>query len=325
MTNETDLDFLAWKANESGGAAEMETAVVMMQDGLMSPENVYTQSSRRYFCFCRVPAEWADGVRVKPFVMEKLFKIVYGDKWDTQKPSDGSRWIVANPSSKVFPPEEARKIDWDKLKTASVGDELFLFFKADENGELRETTETNFRAEIDQSAQKKLAEYSGYLNWFRDGAVKPDASFNSFFRALKPLLADYRGAGDYSFSFARGFDEPGMKDLFEDTATNAHGAYLKYRSCLCERDGQTEDLQVIGSNLLTHAETGDKLRVQLTLRVSLAAGEKRATLIVRFLGRDAEIERLGEAIQCALDECEYAVKLDSKRAPSLEMLKEIGG
>ncbi|CAN5383521.1 hypothetical protein BH10ACI1_BH10ACI1_15420 [soil metagenome] len=302
-------------------SAEIKTAVVMMQDGLMSSDNVFTPSSRTYFCFCRLPASWTDGERVKNLVSEKLFEIVYRHGWNTKKPPEGSRYIVPQPKSKVYSREEAGNLDWKTLHQQIVGDVLFLFYMADENGELREVTETKFRAEIDLSFQKSLQKLSGYKDWFRSGTIKFDTTFKPFFHELKPLLADYAGAGDYKFSFAGGLDEPGMKDLFEDVTSNAHGAYLKYRSCISERGGKTEDLQVIGSNLLTHTQTGEKLRVQLTLRKELAA--KTAKLIIILLGPEAEVEKFNAAIQPALDESDFTVQLNSKNTPSPETAEEL--
>ncbi len=196
-------------------SAEIKTAVVMMQDGLMSSENVFTTSPRSYFCFCRLPASWADGERVKNLVSEKLFEIVYRQTWDTKKPPEGSRYIVPQPKSKVYSREEAGKLDWNALYKEIVGDVLFLFYIADENGELREVTETKFRAEIDLSFQKTLEKLSGYTDWFRSGTINFETTFKPFFHALKPLLANYAGAGEYDFAFAGGIDEPVMKDCLK--------------------------------------------------------------------------------------------------------------
>lgn len=160
-----------------------------------------------------------------------------------------------------------------------------------------------------------------YIDWFRSGTLKSETTFKPFFHALKPLLADYTGAGEYKFAFAGGIDEPGMKDLFEDVTSNAHGAYLKYRSCICERGGKTEDLQVIGSNLLTHTRTGEKLRVQLTLRKDLNAGTAKLTIVL--LGPEAEVEKLNAAIQPALDESDFTVQLKLKKPPSPESAEEL--
>lgn len=302
-------------------SAETKTALVMMQDGLMSSDNVFTTSSRTYFCFCRLPASWTDGERVKDSVAEKLFQIVYRQTWDTKKPPEGSRYIVPQPKSKVYSREEAGNLDWKTLHQEIVGDVLFLFYIADENGDLREVGETDFRAEIDLSFQKTLEKLSGYTNWFQSGTIRFETTFKPFFQALKPLLADYAGAGEYKFSFAGGIDEPGMKDLFEDVTSNAHGAYLKYRSCISERGGKTEDLQVIGSNRLTNTQTGEKLRVQLTLRKDFDA--KTAKLIILLIGLEEEVEKLNAAIQSALDESDFAAQLNSKNTPSPETAEEL--
>ena len=325
-----------------GGRAPRETVMIVVKDGLMLPSGFVKEADYFSDCFCRVPPEWTDGGDVTEAARQKLFETLYGKNWQAGN-SDGSRYVVRRLNWKVLTAERAGNFDWNAA--VDTDESHFLFFIADENDELKKVSREQFVADINPSAAnfaadadsttannspaqpaervENVGDLDGYISWLRSGAIKFDQTFKPFFLALKPLLEIYAGAGEFTFAFAGGLDEPGMKDLFEDETSGARGAALKYRSCIYERGGKTEDLQVIGSNLLTHTPTGEKLRVQLTLRKDLAA--RTAKLIVVLLGTAAAVENLGAAIEPALDDGEFAKQLELKKPPSPEVAADLVG
>lgn len=157
-------------------AKDLETGLVIMRDGLMSPSGVFTPSLYICSCFCRIPKDWTNGGRVKESAMEKFFEIIYGEKWKAGN-TNGSRYIVPHPNSKVFTPEELNTIKWggtadhaenqnlfyiasengELKRVFEINDNRYFFFITCENGELKKVSESEFGADIRSSSRTHAA------------------------------------------------------------------------------------------------------------------------------------------------------------------------
>ena len=297
------------------------TLIIVVKDGLMLPSGFVAPSSYTCNFFCRVPADWTDGEHINDIYLERIYEKVYGDGWRAGN-SDGSRYIVQDSFSKVFTPETVKSTKWSG--TENDKDNHFWFYIATETGEVRNVTAEEFQKNIDLSFQTdavpaKATDLS--ISTFQQGSVKPDTSLTPFFTVIALLLKNYAGSGEFTEMFSPGTGQNDMSDLFEDIASNAHGAYLKYKSYTFRRFGTESPIEIktIGSNRLKHVETGERLIVNFTL--SKITTDSAAKLIVRFLGRESEVEKLLSAIKPALESCEFKVLLETKGAPLSESQK----
>lgn len=310
------LGMLKPAANGTGVA----TLLVVVRDALMLPSGFVSPASYTCNYFCRVPAGWTDGDKLKDEHLEKIYRQVYGPVWRAGN-SDGSRYVVQDSYSKVFPPETVKTTTF--AGTENTADNHFWFYLADEAGAINNVTADEFQAAVDAEFRPAPpAEPDPYINAFRQGAVKPETSLTPFFKAIAPLLENYAGAGEFTESFSPGTDQTDMSDLFEDVTKNSHGPYLKYKSYTYRRFGTEPPVkfQTIGSNLLRHADTAQPLIVNFTLSREPAA----AKLIVRFLGRESAVEKLLAAVEPALDACDFQVLLEMKGEPPPASLKLLG-
>lgn len=299
----------------------VETAIVIVKDGLMLPSGFVAPSSYTCNFFCRVPSDWIEGEQLKENYLEKIYQKVYGETWRSGN-SDGSRYVVQDSYSKVFTPEVVKTTKWSG--TVNDQDNHFWFYIASETGEVKSVTAEEFQADVDSFFNQAPPKTDLYISSFQQGTVKPETSLTPFFKALAPLLEDYAGAGEFTESFSPGNDEKDMSDLFEDVASNSHGSYLKFKSYTFRRFGTEPavEFKTIGSNLLTHVRTSERLIVNFTLSKERETAVTK--LIVRFLGRESEVEKLLQAVGPALETSEFKVLLQMKGAPPPASLKLLG-
>ncbi len=314
------------KMEESSGEAQkpltIETLIVQVKDGLMLPSGFVANAAYTCNFFCRVPSDWLAGENLLEIYLEKIYRKVYGAAWRAGN-SDGSRYVVLDSYTKIFAPETARTTVWSGTETTA--ENHFFFFVADSNGEIESVTAEEFQKQINQYFNVASPETSEYFSSLQHGTVKPETSLTPFYKAIAPLLENYKGAGDFTELFSPGNDATDMSDLVEDTTSNSHGAYLKYKSYTFRRHGTEPPVEIktIGSNRLTNLQTGKKLIVNFTLSKELETGVTK--LLFRFLGLESEVENLSQAIEPALEGCEFKVLLQTKGAPlpiSLKLLED---
>ncbi len=301
--------------------AALVTLIIVVKDGLMLSSGFTAPSSYTCNFFCRVPADWTDGEHIIDIYLERIYEKLYGDGWRAGN-SDGSRYVVQDSFSKVFTPETVKSTKWGG--TENDKENHFWFYIANETGEVTNVTAEEFQKDIDLSFQTDAVPAQAadlHISSFQHGSVKPDTSLTPFFRTIAPLLENYAGSGEFTEMFSPGTGQNDMSDLFEDVASNTHGAYLKYKSYTFRRFGTEPPVEIktIGSNRLKHVETGERLIVNFTL--SKMTADSEAKLIIRFLGRESEVEKLLSAVKPALENCEFNVLLETKGAPLLESQK----
>ncbi len=127
-----------------------ETLLIVVKDGLMLPSGMVSPASYTCNFFCRVPADWTDGEKMKAEYLEKIYQKVYGINWRAGN-SDGSRYVVIDSFSKVFTPEVARTTKWSG--TENTKDSHFWFYLIDERGEVKNVMADEFQADINASFQ----------------------------------------------------------------------------------------------------------------------------------------------------------------------------
>lgn len=128
----------------------VETLLIVVKDGLMLPSGFVSPASYACNFFCRVPAEWTDGEKIKAEYLEKIYQRVYGVGWRMGN-DDGSRYVVIDSFSKVFTPEVARSTQWSG--TQNTKENHFWFYIVDERGEVKSVKAEEFQAEIDAAFQ----------------------------------------------------------------------------------------------------------------------------------------------------------------------------
>jgi hypothetical protein len=141
------------------------------------------------------------------------------------------------------------------------------------------------------------------LQLFQKGEVKFDTSIAAFYQAIFPLLADYRGSGDYTDILS--LDVTLMHEKVENIASNAHGAILRIRRFLYppEKGGAGIGMNTIDSNELRHIQTQSALLVNFALVKNIAA--QTAAFYYRFEGPKSEVFNLTAAIQPLLKSCDF--------------------
>lgn len=297
------------------------TLIVQIKDGLGFPSGFVEASDYTCHVFCRVPPDWIEGEQLKPEHLEKIYAQFYGANWRAGN-SDGSRYVVQDSYTKVFPVETVKTTKFG----GTVNDDKnhFWFYIADQNGEVRSVTAEEFQADIDASTQSvvreearqeqdRLAdfgmsqtadgEFDLNLNINQVGAVNFETSIAPFYEAIVPLLMNYQGTGEYVTLLA--FAPSGMSQLVEDVSNNVHGAYLQIRRFLYLNPKNNVRIGVnsLHSRYLRHVQTNAELIVSIELCKNL--DNQTGVFYHRFEGPKSEVFKLQAAIQPILESVGY--------------------
>lgn len=128
----------------------LETTIIIVKDGLLLPSGFISQATYTCNLFCRVPPDWLENGKIKSEFLEKIYKKVYGDNWRTGN-SDGSRYVVLDSYSEVFPPETVKNAQWSG--TENTKENQYWFYIANENNEIKSVTAEDFQADINAAFQ----------------------------------------------------------------------------------------------------------------------------------------------------------------------------
>jgi len=300
----------------------IETLVVTVKDGLMLPSGFVSEASYACNFFCRVPAGWTTDGKLKSNFLEKIYEQVYGENWRAGN-SDDSRYIVIDSSTKVLTPDEVHTAKWSE--TQNTKENHFWFYIASETGEIKKATAEEFQAHVDaarppetetgaaQPLQSSAPEAFGFagsldgetdlnLAYLRKGEVSFDTAIAPFQEKIVPLLANYRGAGEYQDIIP--LDANALEGLAENTLSNAHGPYLRIRRFFYQPDnGAMFAVSTIDSNQLRQTETDAALRVNFALMKNLVT--QTALLYFRLEGPKSEVLDLSAALAPLLEGCGF--------------------
>lgn len=302
-------------------AAENENSIVTLlvkvKDGLMMPSGFIAQADYTCNFFCHVPENWLAGNDLKPDFLEKVYRKVYGDTWRSGN-SDGSRYAVLESSTKIFTPAELQTVTW--RGTEKTDENQFWFFVAEAGGELKTLQSDDFQAEIDAALQlaatenqrryqDDLADYGMSQTPAGDfeqnlilnerGAISFDTPMAAFYDAAAPLLADYKGTGEFATLLA--FDESGVSEKVENVIGNDHGDYLQIRRFLYLNPKNNVRIGVnsLHSNSLRHVYSNAEMIVSFELCKNL--DNQTAAIYYRFEGPRSEVTLIKIAIESSLE------------------------
>ncbi|HRH41355.1 MAG TPA: hypothetical protein PKY82_06885 [Pyrinomonadaceae bacterium] len=135
------------------------------------------------------------------------------------------------------------------------------------------------------------------------GTVHFDTSIAPFYEAIVPILADYRGTGEF-LTLLR-FEPSGKSQEVESIMENSHGAYLEVRRFLYlnPKNNLSIGVNSIHSNSLRHIKTNAELLVS----IELCRNYENQTNVFyhRFQGPNSEVSKLTAAIQPILESVGY--------------------
>ncbi len=298
----------------------VETLQFVVKEGLMLPSADIIPAPYTTHLFWRVPSDWVADGDVKAEHLRKIEREMSGGRSEN---IEGAFYVVTDYSTKLFEPEAARNTKWSDM-TAADDDNVYMFFIASENGEIRKVSATEFQADVDASfqttataearrQQDNLADFGMSqtadgdfdlnLTINRVGAVNFDASIAPFFETIVPLLKDFQGTGDY-VTLLR-FEPNGMSELAESVVENARGAYLQIRRFhyLNSKNNTRIGVNSIHSNLLRHIRSNAELIVSFELCKNL--DNRTAALYFRFEGAKSDVLGLAAAIEPLLRQCGF--------------------
>jgi len=322
-----DADFQNEAAAEASptvappAARRKNTLLLIIQDGLGFPSGFVSEASFKLNIFCRVPPEWTTGDQLKTDSREKIFEFLYGANWRTGN-DDGSHYVVIDSFSKVFDEETVKNTRWES--TENTDDNHYKFYLVGVDGAIRSVKEEEFQADIDaemkanatdqaRARQDRMAglgmsqtadgSFDINLSINQRGSVNFETDFTLFFRAIKPLLEDFQGTGDFVELLA--FDPGAMSDLGEFVWNNPHGPYLRSRGFLYvnPKNGVRIGVTSFHSNHLRHVQTNAELIISIEICKNL--DNQTAALYYRFEGPKSDVLNLAAAIQPVLDACGY--------------------
>lgn len=131
---------------------------------------------------------------------------------------------------------------------------------------------------------------------FKTGNVNPGASILPYLDAIKPLLADYRGSGD--FQFILNFLPGAMQDVTTEAVKNEHGEYLRLRTFKYHANNNIAHAATIDTNVLQHITTGATLLISFAI-LDFAAGNA-AAIYFKLEGARSVIATVLNAIEPVL-------------------------
>lgn len=297
----------------------VETLHFAIKEGLMLPTADVIPAPYTTNQFWRLPSDWVADGEVKADYLRTVEREMSGGLSET---IPGAFYVVTDYSTKVFEPESAKTTNWSGF--AGEKDEIYMFFIASANGEVRKVSAEEFQADVDASFQTaKTAEarkqqdnladfgmsqttdgdFEQNLNLNRVGAVGFDASIAPFFETIVPLLQDFQGTGDFVTLLA--FDPSGISELAENSVDNVHGAYLQIRRFhyLNPKNNTRIGVNSIHSRHLRHVRSNAGLIVSFELCKNL--DNQTAALYFRFEGPTGNVLEMASAIQPLLDNCGF--------------------
>lgn len=296
---------------------EFTTLILTITDGLMFESGNVSKSSYNCNFFCWIPREWTEDLQLKNEYLEKLYEQFYGANWRSGN-SDGSHYVVLEANSSVISPERMQGTDWSVVQNNELN--KYWFYIGETGGTYRNVTvdefKTNFDAHFQTKAQEKQDNAADFgvsetpdgdfdlnLNINKVGAVNFDTSIAPFYEAIAPLLQDFQGTGEY-LTLLR-FEDSGKSQQVENTAENAHGAYLQIRRFLYLNPKNNVRIGVnsIHSNHLRHVQTNAELIVSFELCKNL--DNQTGVFYHAFQGAKADVLKLEAAIQPILEANNY--------------------
>lgn len=298
----------------------VETLQFVVKEGLMLPSADIIPAPYTTNLFWRMPSDWVSGEEVKAEHLRKIEREMSGGRSEN---IEGAFYVVTDYSTKVFEPEKAKNIKWSDILPAD-DDNVYMFFIASANGEIRKVSATEFQADVDASfgaattaearkPQDNLAnfgmsqtadgDFDLNLTINQVGAVDFDASIAPFFETIVPLLNDFQGSGDYETLLR--FEPAGISDLSESNVENARGAYLQIRRFhyLNPKNNTRIGVSSIHSRRLRHVRSNAELIVSFELCKNL--DNRTAAFYFRFEGSKSDVLRLMSAIEPRLANCGY--------------------